>query len=80
MNTGPDAFGIIENETTSAKYEKPDPSFKLGPRSWTRVWERETRKLDPAPSVPPKTGLRAQNMKTGPNALGTVEIESGNAK
>jgi hypothetical protein len=32
------------------------------------------------PSVPPKTSPGAQNMKTGPNALGTAEHESERAK
>jgi hypothetical protein len=57
MNTGLDAFGIIENESWSARHEN-------------RI---------PRPSVPPKTGHEAQNMKTGPNALGTVENVFGSA-
>jgi hypothetical protein len=30
--------------------------------------------------VPPKTGLGAQNLKTGPDALGTTEIGSESTK
>jgi hypothetical protein len=37
-------------------------------------------KQNPMPSVPPKTGPGAQNMKTEPDALGTAETESGSAK
>jgi hypothetical protein len=33
-----------------------------------------------APSVAPEICLGAQNMKTGPDVLGTVENESGCAK
>jgi hypothetical protein len=32
------------------------------------------------PSVPQKTSPGVQNMKMGPDALGTAEIESGSAK
>jgi hypothetical protein len=35
---------------------------------------------DPTPSVPSKTIPGAQNMKTGPDALGTAENEFGRAK
>jgi hypothetical protein len=37
-------------------------------------------KLDLEPFVPSKTGLRAQNMKTGSSALGTVHNEFECAK
>jgi hypothetical protein len=37
-------------------------------------------KTDPTPSVPPKTSPGTQNRKTGPDALGTAENESGRAK
>jgi hypothetical protein len=37
-------------------------------------------KRDPTPSVPSKMSPRAQNMKTGPDALHTAENESGSAK
>jgi hypothetical protein len=32
------------------------------------------------PSVPPKTGTGAQNMKTGPDTVGTAENGAGSAK
>jgi hypothetical protein len=37
-------------------------------------------KMNPTPSVPPKTSHGGQNMKTGPDLLGTVENKSGSAK
>jgi hypothetical protein len=37
-------------------------------------------KRDPTTSVPPKMSPGAQNMKTGPDALGTAENESGSVK
>jgi hypothetical protein len=36
--------------------------------------------MDRMPSVPPKMSSAAQNMKTGPDALGTAENESARAK
>jgi hypothetical protein len=45
-----------------------------------RVRERQTRKRDTTPSVLAKTSLGAQNIKTGPVALGTTENMSGSAK
>jgi hypothetical protein len=45
-----------------------------------RVRTRNTRKWDPRASVPSKTILEAQNVKTGLGALGTDENESGGAK
>jgi hypothetical protein len=41
---------------------------------------RATRKQDPTPSVTPKTSPGAQNMKMGPDVLGTAEKDSGRAK
>jgi hypothetical protein len=37
-------------------------------------------KQDPTPSVPPKTSTGAQNIKTGPEALGTAENETRSPK
>jgi hypothetical protein len=71
MKTGPDTPRTDENESESAKYEHG----MRHPR-YRRKWVRE----DPTPSAPPKTCLGAQNMKTGPSALGTIENESGSAK
>jgi hypothetical protein len=45
-----------------------------------RVREGKTRKWDPTTSVPPKTSLCQQNMKTGPDALSTTENEFVRAK
>jgi hypothetical protein len=77
MKTGPDALGIVENESRSAKHENGTRRPRY---HWKRVRERKTWKNDLTPSVPLKTSSGAQNMKTGPNDLGTVENESGNAK
>jgi hypothetical protein len=44
-----------------------------------RVRERKTGKRDQTPSVPPTMTPGAQNMKTGHDALGTAENESGRA-
>jgi hypothetical protein len=77
MKTGLDALGTAENEFTSAKHE----NGTLHPRyRRKRVRERKTLKRDTTPSVPPKMSQGAQNMKKGPNALATVENESGSAK
>jgi hypothetical protein len=40
----------------------------------------QNTKMGLTPSVPPKKSTRAQNMKTGPNALRTAENVSGSAK
>jgi hypothetical protein len=47
---------------------------------WARFWHLWRHVLDPTPSVPLKTNLRAQNMKTKSDALGTAKNESGSAK
>jgi hypothetical protein len=66
-----------DNEFGSAKHE----NGTRRPRNRRkRVWESKTCKRDPTPSVPPKTSPGAQNMKTGPYALGTAENKSGSAK
>jgi hypothetical protein len=77
MKMVPDVLSIAENESGRAEHEK-----------WTRrtrhrrkrVHEHNIRKWDLTPSVPPKTSSGAQNMKTGPDALGTAENESDRAK
>jgi hypothetical protein len=77
MKTRPDAFGTAENESEHAKHENGTrhPRYRR-----KRLLERKTWKRDPTPSVPPKMSLGTQNMKTGPDALGTVENESGHTK
>jgi hypothetical protein len=91
--TGPDALGTAENESGHAKHEN---GTGLPRYHRKRVRERKTLKLDTTPSVPPKicpgakkdptpsvspkTSLGAQNMKTGPEDLGTDENESGRIK
>jgi hypothetical protein len=77
MKTGPDALGIVENEFGSAKYVNATQRSRYRPK---RVRERKKLKRDLKPSVPYKRSPVAQNMKTGLDALCTVENESGCAK
>jgi hypothetical protein len=68
MTWGPYALDTAENESWSAKHEIETrcPSHR--------------RKWDPTLSEPPKTSLGSENMKTGADALGTVENEFGSVK
>jgi hypothetical protein len=70
MKTRADALGTAENESERVKREDGTQQQR---------W-RKTGKRNPTPSVSPKTRLGAQNMKTGPDALGTAEKESGRTK
>jgi hypothetical protein len=63
MKTGPDALRTAENVSGSAKHENESG----------RPRYRRTRIREPTPSEPPKTSPGAQNIKTGPDALGTAE-------
>jgi hypothetical protein len=77
MKMGPDALRTAENVSGSAKHE----NGTLRPRYHQKlVPTRKKWKRDPSPSGQPKTSLGAQNMKTGLDALGTFENESGSAK
>jgi hypothetical protein len=75
--TGRDSLGTAENESGRAKHEeqtrRPRYRRKL-------VRERKTLKWDPTPSAPPKMSPGAQNLKTTPDALGTVENKFARAK
>jgi hypothetical protein len=77
MKTGPDALGTAENVSGRAEHEngisRPHYRRKL-------VRARKTLKRDPTPSVPSSTSMVAQYMKTGIDALGIAENESGRAK
>jgi hypothetical protein len=77
MKIGPDALGTVENDFGRAKHEKATrrPRYRR-----KRVRTRNTLKRDMTPSEPPKTSLGAQNMKSGPEALGTAENKCGRAK
>jgi hypothetical protein len=77
MKTGPEALGIAENESGSAKYEKGTRRTRYRRK---RVRVSKTRKRDQTHSVPPKMSPGAQNIKTGTDALSTAENESGRAK
>jgi hypothetical protein len=63
MKTGLGALGTAENESWSAKHENDNGHAKR----------------DPTHSLPPKMSPGAQNLKTGPDAHGTTENESGSA-
>jgi hypothetical protein len=76
IKSGLDALGTAEIESWSAKHENGTQCLRY---SQEQVRERKTRKRDPTQSVPPKTGLGAQNMKTRPDALGTAENASWSA-
>jgi hypothetical protein len=77
MKTGSDALGTAENESGRAKYENGTrrPRYR-----WKIVPARKTWKRDMSPSGPSKMSLGAQNMKTGPDALGNAKNMSGSAK
>jgi hypothetical protein len=77
MKTGPEAHGIAENESGRTKHE----NWTRCPRYHRkRIRACKTLKWDPTPLVPPKMSSGAQNTKTGPDALGNAENESGSAK
>jgi hypothetical protein len=77
MKTGPDAIGTTENESERAKRENGTRRTRHHRK---RVQERKTEKRDLTTSVPLKMSPGAQNMKTGPDAHGNAENESGSAK
>jgi hypothetical protein len=77
MKTGPDALGTVENEYGRAKHVNETRRTRYLRK---RVRARKTCKRDPTHSVPPKTSAGAQNMKMGPDAIGTAEMDSGSAK
>jgi hypothetical protein len=85
MKTGPDARGIAEDVSGSAKHKNGTrrPRYRR-----KRVGRAKHKKLGPTPSVlpsvPPKMSSGAQNMKTEPEApipsktsLGAQNMESG---
>jgi hypothetical protein len=77
IKSGSDALVIAENESGSAKHENETrrPRYRRN-----RVLERKTLKRDPTSSVQSRTGPGAQNMITGPDAVGIAENGSGSAK
>jgi hypothetical protein len=70
MKMGPVALSTAEKEFGSAELEN-------GSR---RPRYRGKRLREPTRSLLPKTSPGAQNMKTGPDPLGTIENEHGRAK
>jgi hypothetical protein len=77
MKSGPDALGTVENESRRAKYENGTDALSS---SENESGSAKHDKRDTTPSVPLKTSLGAQNMKTRPDAHGTAENESERAK
>jgi hypothetical protein len=77
MKTGPDTLAFAENESGSSKHEY---GTRRSRNRRNTVGARKIRKLEPTPSVPPKTSPGVENMKTGWDALGTAEKESVRAK
>jgi hypothetical protein len=77
IKTGPDALEIAEDESERAKQENVTrrPRYRRN-----RVRARKTGKRDPTPSILPKMSSGAQNMKMGPDALGTAENNTRCAK
>jgi hypothetical protein len=74
MKTEPDTLENGENESGSAKHEN---GTRRASNRRKRVRESKTWKRDLTPSLSPNTSLGAQNMKTGPDALRTVETCPG---
>jgi hypothetical protein len=74
MKTGRGALGNAENEFASAKLENGSqrPRYRR-----KRVRARKTLKRDMTPSIPPKMSPDAQNIKTGPDTLGTKKTSPG---
>jgi hypothetical protein len=77
MKMGLDAPDTAENESASAKHENGIRSPRYRRK---RVCERKTRKRVPTPSVPSKMISGTQNMKMGPDDLGTAKNKSGSVK
>jgi hypothetical protein len=84
---GHNAQGTAENESGHAKNENVTRRTRYRRKQiWRAKHEngtrrpRNRRKREGTLSVPPKTSPGAQNMKTGSDALGTAENESGSAK
>jgi hypothetical protein len=70
MKKGLDALGTAEKYFENAKIKNRDPTLSVP--SKTIPGAQNMKKRHDA-GVPPKIILRPQNMKTGPDALGTAE-------
>jgi hypothetical protein len=77
MKTRPDVLGNGPNESGSVKHENWTRRPRYRPK---RVRVRKRCKRVPIPSVPSKMNPGLQNMKTGPNALGSTQKEFESAK
>jgi hypothetical protein len=77
MKSSPDGLGTVENESGSAKHLN---GTRLPRYRQKCARERKTWKRAPTASIPLKKSLIPQNMQMSPDALGTVENESGSTK
>jgi hypothetical protein len=77
MKAGPDALDTAESKSGRAKHENGTrrPGYLR-----KRVRVRKTRKRDTTPSIPSTTSPDVQNMKTGSDALHTIEKDSESGK
>jgi hypothetical protein len=72
MKSGPDNLGTAENEFGRVNHE----NGTRHPRSRFHIVSLPNS-FSTSVSVPPKTSLVAQNMKSGPDALSTIKNYSG---
>jgi hypothetical protein len=77
MKSWPSALGTVQNESRSAKCENWTRRRRYH-RKWVMNWK--TWKVDLTPSVHSKICPRAQNIKTGPGAVGSVENDFSSTK
>jgi hypothetical protein len=73
----PDVLGNGPNEYGSVKYENWTSRSRYRTK---RLRERKRCKWVPTPSVASKSNPGLQNMKTGPDALGSAQKEFKSAK
>jgi hypothetical protein len=73
MKSARSALGTAQNKSRSAKHENWTRHPWYRPK---RVRECKTWKLNLASSIPLKMSTEAQNMKSGPDALGIAENDS----
>jgi hypothetical protein len=70
MKMGPGTLGTVENEFGSTKHANGTQRTRYCPKKFS---ERKIGKRVLTPWIPPKTRPGEEIMKTGPDALGTVE-------
>jgi hypothetical protein len=79
---GADALGTAENESWRAKHENGTrlPRYRRKRFRASKIRKWDMNPSVPTRSVPPKICPGAKNSKTGTDALGAAENESGLAK